>query len=85
MVNQITCTLKILTDLCFTKQEIKKKFCKSCLQCFSSENMLTKHKQDCLNINSEQSVKLEEGIIKVENYSKQYQFYLKLILILSVI
>ena len=47
--------------------------------------MLTKHKQDCLNINSEQSVKSEEGIIKVENYSKQYQFYLKLILILSVI
>ena len=73
MISHITCILKILTDLCFTKQEIKKKkwFCKSCLQCFSSENKLAKHKEDCLNINSKQSVKLEEGIIEFENYSKQ--------------
>ena len=73
MISHITCILKILTDLCFTKQEIKKKkwFCKSCLQCFSSENKLAKHKEDCLNINSKQSVKLEEGIIEFENYSKE--------------
>ena len=41
------------------------------LQCFSSENMLTKHKEDCLSINGKQSVKLEEEIIEFENYSKQ--------------
>ena len=44
---------------------------KSCLQCFSSENVLTKHKEDCLSINGKQSVKLEEGIIEFENYFKQ--------------
>ena len=54
-----------------TKNKNKKWFCKSCLQCFSSENMLIKHKEDCLSINGVQSVDLEEGIIKFENYSKQ--------------
>ena len=34
-----------------TKSKNKKYFCKSCLQCFSSENILTGHKEDCLNIN----------------------------------
>ena len=38
---------------------------------FSSENVLIKHKENCLSINGKQSVKLEEGIIKFENYSKQ--------------
>ena len=67
------CTSKILTDLCFrkTKNKNKKWFCKSCLQCFSSENVLIKHKEDCLIVNCKQSVKLEEGIIEFENYSTQ--------------
>ena len=34
-----------------TKNKNKKWFCRSCLQCFSSENVLTKHKEDCLSIN----------------------------------
>ena len=34
-----------------TKNKNKKWFCRSCLQCFSSENVLTKHKEDCLRIN----------------------------------
>ena len=54
-----------------TKNKKKKCFCISCLQCFNSENMLIKHKNDCLSINGKQSVKLEEGIIKFENYFKQ--------------
>ena len=33
--------------------------------------MLIKHKENCLSINGKQSVKLEEGIIEFENYSKQ--------------
>ena len=33
--------------------------------------MLIKHKKYCLSINGKQSVKLEEGIIKFENYFKQ--------------
>ena len=54
-----------------TKNENKKWFCKSCLQCFSSENVLIKQKENCLSINGKQSVKLEEGIIKFQNYFKQ--------------
>ena len=72
MINQITFTSKILIDLCFTKQSKNKKwFCRSCLLCFSNENVLTKHKEDCLIYNGKQSVKLEEGIIESENYFKQ--------------
>ena len=54
-----------------TKNKNKKWFCKSCLQCFSSENVLIKHKENCLSINGKQSVKLEKGIIEFENYFKQ--------------
>ena len=43
------------------KNKNRKWFCKSCLQCFSSESV---------SINGKQSVKLEKGIIKFENYLK---------------
>ena len=43
-----------------TKNKNKRWFCKSCLQCFSRENVLTKHKENYLSINGKQSVKLEE-------------------------
>ena len=52
------------------KNKNKKWFCKSCFQCFSSENVLIKHKEDCFRINDKQSEKLEEGTIEFENYSK---------------
>ena len=72
VINQTMCTSKILTDLCFTKQRTKTKkcFCKSCLKCFSSENVLAKH-EDCLSINRVQSAKVEEGTIEFKNYFKQ--------------
>ena len=54
-----------------TKNKNKEWFCKSCLQRFSSKSVLIKHKEDCLSINGMQSVDVEEGIIKSENYSKQ--------------
>ena len=54
-----------------TRNKNKKWFCKSCLQCFSSEKVLIKHKEDCLSINGVQSVNVEEGIIEFENYFKQ--------------
>ena len=34
-----------------TKNKNKKWFCRSCLQCFSSENVLIKHKENFLSIN----------------------------------
>ena len=61
-----------------TKTKNKKWFPKSCLQCFSSEKVLIKHKEDCLSINEAQSVKLEEGIIKFENYFKQLSVSFKI-------
>ena len=65
------CTLKILTDLCFTKRinKNKKYFCESCLQCFSSKNILTEH-EVCFSINGAQSVKLEKETIKFKNAFK---------------
>ena len=57
-----------------TKNKNKKSFCKSCLQCFSSKNVLTKHKKHCLSINDLQSVKLGKGTIEFKNYSKFVDF-----------
>ena len=54
-----------------TKNKNKKYFCKSCLQCFSSKNVLTEHKKVCLSINGAQSVRLEKGTIEFKNYFKQ--------------
>ena len=68
-----------------TKNKNKKWFCKSCLQCFSDERVLIKHKEDCLSINGVQSVDVEEGIIEFENYFKQLPVHLKFMLILNVI
>ena len=54
-----------------TKNEINKYFCKRCLQCLSSGNMLAGHKEDCLSINGAQAVKVEKGTIEFKNYFKQ--------------
>ena len=68
-----------------TKNKNKKWFCKSCLQCFSRENVLIRHKENCLSINGKQPVNLENGIIKFENHFEQIPVPLKFMLILSVI
>ena len=54
-----------------TKNKNKTQFCKSCLQCFSSKNVLKNHKEDCLSINGLQSVRLEKGTIEFKHYFKQ--------------
>ena len=61
-----------------TKNKNKKWFCKNCLQSFSSKNILIKHNEDCLSINGAQSVDVEEGIIKFENYFKQLSVLFKI-------
>ena len=75
MINHIACLsyIKYFNRFMFhkTRNKNKKWFCRSCLQCFSRESVLIKHKENCLSINGKQSVKLEEGIIKFENYFKQ--------------
>ena len=54
-----------------TKNKNKKYFCRCCLQCFSSEKVLTEHKENCLVINGKQNIKLGKGSISFKNYSKQ--------------
>ena len=51
-----------------TKNKNKKWFCKSCLQCLNSENVLNVHKKDCLIVNGCQGVRLEKGVIKFKNF-----------------
>ena len=54
-----------------TKNKYKKYFCKGCLQCFSSKNVLNSHKEVCLSINGPQSVRLQKETIEFENVFKQ--------------
>ena len=61
-----------------TKHKDKKYFCRNCLQCFSSEKILSEHKEDCLVINGKQNVKLEEGFISFKNHSRQIHVPLKI-------
>ena len=67
-----------------TKNKNKKYFCKSCLQCFSSKNVLINHKEVCLSIDGTQFVRLEKGTIEFK-ISNKNQSGLEFILILSVI
>ena len=57
----------------------KKWFCMRCLQPFSNEIILEKHKGDCLVVNSEQRVKLEAGYVEFKNYANKmrvpFKFY----------
>ena len=69
--------IKDFNRFCFkqTKHKNKKYFCRSCLQCFSSNEILEKHKDVCLKINGKQSVKLPEKgtTISFNNWKKQLQ------------
>ena len=56
----------------FHKTKNKKQyFCKSCLQCFSSKNVLIEHKEVCLSINGK--IKLEKEAIEFAKAFKQIQ------------
>ena len=56
-----------------SKHEHGKHFCIYCLQCFSSEDILNKHKTNCIIINSKQAIKMPEkgSILKFNNFHKQ--------------
>ena len=54
-----------------TKNKNKKYFCKCWFQCFSSEEILIKHKKDCLVINGKRNVRLKNGTISLKNHFKQ--------------
>ena len=54
-----------------TKHTNKKHFCMSCLQNFSTEEILNNHKERSLLINGVQVAIYEKGVIKFKNYEKQ--------------
>ena len=56
-----------------TKHEHRKHFCMYCLQCFSREDVLTEHKNNCILINGVQAIKMPEKGDKVyfKNHHKQ--------------
>ena len=56
-----------------SKHKERKHFCMYCLQCFSSESILTKHTNNCLTINGKPAInmpKIGENIVKFNNYHK---------------
>ena len=58
-----------------TKHKAKKHFCMYCLQCFCSENILEKHKKNCLTVNGKQAGSMPNKGEKVQfnNYHKQLE------------
>ena len=57
-----------------TKHKERKHFCMYCLQCFSSERVLTDHKENCIQVNGTQSIKMPDknnNILKFNNFHKQ--------------
>ena len=60
-----------------TNCKITKRFCKYCLQCFSSKRGFMEYRKICLEKNDKQSIKLEKGTIKFKSYFKQIAVPLK--------
>ena len=57
-----------------TKHKERKHFCMHCLQCFSSERVLSVHKDNCITVNGTQAVKMpdkDNNILKYNNFHKQ--------------
>ena len=53
-----------------TKHKDKKHHCMSCLQTFTTEEILLNHKKQWLLINGSQAVNYEQGAIKFRNHNK---------------
>ena len=57
-----------------TKHEHRKHFCMHCLQCFSSDRVLSNHKDICIQVNGVQAIKMptkDNNILKFNNFHKQ--------------
>ena len=57
-----------------TKHKESKHFCMHCLQCFSSERVLSDHKDNCIIVNGTQAVKMPDknnNTLKYNNFHKQ--------------
>ena len=57
-----------------SKHKERKHFCMYCLQCFSSETILSNHVNNCLKINGSQAINMPkegENVLKFNNFHKQ--------------
>ena len=54
-----------------TKHKDRKHFCMSCLQNFTTKEILNNDRERCLSINGAQAIKYETGTIKFKNFDKQ--------------
>ena len=57
-----------------TKHKERKHFCMYCLQCFSSDRVLNNHKENCIQVNGTQAIKMpdkDNNILKFNNFHKQ--------------
>ncbi|XP_068753693.1 uncharacterized protein [Montipora capricornis] len=63
---------KFMYDI--TKHEKRKHFCMYCLQHFTSERVLNNHKENCIQLNGAQAIKMptkDDNILKFNNFHKQ--------------
>ena len=56
-----------------TKHEHKKHFCMHCLQCFSSEEVLNNHINNCIQVNGEQAIKMPNKNNNTLKFNKKQQ------------
>ena len=61
-----------------TKDKDKKHHCMSCLQSFTTEEILSNYKKQCLLMNGCQAVDYESGTIKFTNHNKQIPIRFKI-------
>ena len=57
-----------------TKHQHRKHFCMHCLQCFSTEDVLSKHNVNCMVLNGEQAIRMPQkgnNTLQSQNYHKQ--------------
>ena len=57
-----------------TKHKERKHFCMHCLQCFSSGRVLNNHKENCIQVNGTQAIRMPNkynNILKFNNFHKQ--------------
>ena len=57
--------------LLINNEEHKKHLCVSCLQNFTTKEILNNHREQCFLINETQAVKYESGTIKFKKFNKQ--------------
>ena len=61
-----------------TKDKDEKHHCMSCLQSFTTEEILSNYKKQCLLMNGCQAVDYESGTIKFTNHNKQIPIRFKI-------